>query len=505
MVELFLTKSIQFSTRMASADDMDYGELYGGGRKGVAEEAANDGSDDNECAHAAFKREQAAKKASKDLIQKQFELRKNTQEVSQESIDKLFSKHSRVKAASSTSNKVKGLTLATRELYLSRVLDVLYKNYTECQEEPTLDRKDVEDCSIDIEYSIFSTTTNMTMYRNAMAKLVSNTKRLTDDKIVHEKLLMFEPRPEKLETLTDLFRNIKKKQLIKRQATTVDKAILNTDFQTARQALQAQTPVQEPSDNSSVEKKEAKVCCDNYPVCQCTTKDMEGKGRKNFKSLFGEEDSDDGEKSSENSASLNWETVKHIVEATNSSKTHGDKEESKHKTKSHKESRHRHRHEEGRKPDDDKDEWKEKHKKHRHEEERKRRNSSDRDEDRKRKKEEDAAPAEACGSEDTKVSDNNNMREVEQATERVEEVKVSGKQNGDTGKKQRLKKTEVGGLVVKLLTPAYVDRRFESRDTFKTMARNISHALVNKDETEIREYVENFLKKNEEITSQTTI
>lgn len=50
---------------------------------------------------------------------------------------------------------------------------MLYSNYKECQEEPTLDKKDIEDCAIDLEYSIFSSNTNMTMYRNAMAKMVS--------------------------------------------------------------------------------------------------------------------------------------------------------------------------------------------------------------------------------------------------------------------------------------------------------------------------------------------
>lgn len=52
--------------------------------------------------------------------------------------------------------------------------------------------------------------------------------------------------------------------------------------------------------------------------------------------------------------------------------------------------------------------------------------------------------------------------------------------NGAAKKKVRLKKTEIGGLVVKLLTPAYVERRFDSKDTFKTLARNISHALYDK-------------------------
>lgn len=97
------------------------------------------------------------------------------------------------------------------------------------------------------------------------------------------------------------------------------------------------------------------------------------------------------------------------------------------------------------------------------------------------------------------------------------------KKVADSKKPKRLKKTEIGGLVVKLLTPAYVERRFESRDVFKSTARNISHALVDKgkysyieytvlintiyflDEKEIKEYVESFLSKNEAITSQTKL
>lgn len=92
--------------------------------------------------------------------------------MSNDTIDKLFSKHARVKAAASSSSKVKGLTLATREQYVTRILDVLYDNYTKCQEDPVLDKKDVEDCSVDVEYEIFSTNTNMPMYRNAVAKMV---------------------------------------------------------------------------------------------------------------------------------------------------------------------------------------------------------------------------------------------------------------------------------------------------------------------------------------------
>lgn len=75
-------------------------------------------------------------------------------------------------AASSTSSKVNGLTLATREQYLTKLVDVLYKNYTQYESNGVLDRKDVEDCCVDIEYNVFHTNTNMTMYRNALAKTV---------------------------------------------------------------------------------------------------------------------------------------------------------------------------------------------------------------------------------------------------------------------------------------------------------------------------------------------
>lgn len=79
-----------------------------------------------------------------------------------------------MKAASSTSNKVKGLTLANREQYLNKLRDLLYENYETAREddENYFDKKDMEDCAIDLEYNIFSVNTNMTMYRNSIVKLV---------------------------------------------------------------------------------------------------------------------------------------------------------------------------------------------------------------------------------------------------------------------------------------------------------------------------------------------
>lgn len=120
-----------------------------------------------------FEREQRAKKQSTDLIQKQFALRRSSQEVSQETIDKLLSKRSRVQAPASTSKKVKGLSVATREMYLNKISEVLWDNYSECSKERNFDRKDVEGCGVAVEYSVFSTTTTMTMYRSTLARLVS--------------------------------------------------------------------------------------------------------------------------------------------------------------------------------------------------------------------------------------------------------------------------------------------------------------------------------------------
>jgi hypothetical protein len=80
------------------------------------------------------------------------------QEVSQKTIEKLFSGRSRVTAAASTSSKVKGLTLATREQYLSKIIEVLHDNYKGCveEEDQTMDKKDVQDCAVEMEYSVFT-------------------------------------------------------------------------------------------------------------------------------------------------------------------------------------------------------------------------------------------------------------------------------------------------------------------------------------------------------------
>lgn len=351
---------------------------------------------------------------------------------------------------------------------------------------------------------------------------VSNTKQLTNDKIVHEKLLTFEPKPAKHETLSDLFRNIKKEQLLQRNDCSEDKegkVTARTEFTTARQVLDEQNKAKIERSQSVVDffKKSASVKLQESEVnsessCDKVSDSEQSAAmgdkltpRKDLKSLFGDDEDSEAEKEVENK---NSEKDRDLFEMTNkadSSKKYNSKDRDS-KEKHREKERSSHRHKEGYHRHRDK-----------HEEDKKRRKSSDREEDRKRKKDDDKSRDLPCPNENNEKDidmlteqtvtqedrtqnevthshkDNNNTDmlqeserqvtrpEVKEMAQRIEAVRVE-RQNGEGSRRQRLKKTEVGGLVVKLLTPAYVERRFESRDTFKTLARNISHALVDKGE-----------------------
>ncbi|CAH1981247.1 unnamed protein product [Acanthoscelides obtectus] len=779
--ELFLTKSIQYNSKATSYSDMDYQDMYGGGRRGAKmdeNEYKNQDSDDDE--DNGFEREQAARKASNEFIRKQFELRKNQKEVSHKTIDSLIAQHARVRAAASSSSKVKGLLLATREQYVTKLTEVLHENYTKCQEEQTFDRQDIEDCAVDIEYEIFSANTTHIMYKSSVARMISNVKKFTADGIVHEKLLLFEPKPSRNESLSDLFRNITKEQQLKKLESKKQEEIENeTSFRTARDVYDEQkgrtglsidqksNAVEEIKVKTEPEKdlqgceihlgsksevktesvkvelpsfKTAKVFYDEQKVdyktsqkrishffkktgeayLEASTLTMANtSGKKDLKSLFGD---DSDEETLENSADEGKKEVKETTNNSNhkhkddddrytpdiptedtdniksdddyeasseykkktgaedalesrtspngekypknyndrdkpasdtddvmehkngsdsaTSRSHDrhhrkhrddkyrsdkDSESSSDHKNNHKDGetsggrchdRHHSRHKEDRnrsdtaehknnsKEDDSsgdrtrynrhKDRWDREdlfdsstmeyrlssreedpthetfggrshhhhhHHSSRHKEERERRDRErDRDGkrrrksdewnlDKKKKLEEESKNQQDQMERDQVVEEydpeqaimDDQMSEPTDDSTAPEELEVPQflqknepsrsedlrqappklgsleKQNGESsgkgsvsqsavvGKKHKLKKTEVGGLVVELLSPAYAERRFESRDTFKTMARTISHALADKDEKEIKEYVENFLKKNDEITSQTKL
>ncbi|XP_066149056.1 ATP-dependent DNA helicase Q5-like isoform X2 [Euwallacea fornicatus] len=643
MVEMFLVKSVQYHTHVSSYNEMDYDDLYGEGRKGVSdatrERRGECDSDSDSGGPRTFEREQQAKKEATTFIQKQLALRRNPQEVSVATIDKLFSKHARVQAAAASSSKVKGLTLAIREQYLSKILDTLYANYTECTANQTMDKKDIEDCSISLEYEIFGSTTTMMMYRNGLAKLISNIKKCTTIKTVYEKLSTFQPKPAKYETLTDLFRNIKKEQQSKQQEAA------SNDFKTAKAHLEEQVSNFSETPLSSISACAPAII--NQQLNQTTlslgfqtakelldlksnspnSEDTKMSKSNNIKSLFGESDE-------EKDKNVRHSSKKELSKERSNRKDRyrDDKGKSRHRDRS-REDRHR------------RDRSHDRYKRDRSNERRKRDRSRDKkrarspdkvsrksfDDDRKRRKcseEKDSVdeqtqengksnstkpekPDDSYSSEssineshpaspkqtlhnplpeplchllkevngghsdeledgivtegggtpqhsfvvpleeplgydkstDTEMSVLGDRSEEAETVEKTtaepvavpEEVvnttpSTSNKDDspklviiqnepekvpetngeaavikGSIKSKGKLRKTEIGLLVVKLMTPAYVDKRFESREIFKTMARKISHWLVDKDENEIKDYVKRFLNRNLEINSKTNI
>ncbi|CAH0548926.1 unnamed protein product [Brassicogethes aeneus] len=436
MSENFLTKSIQFNSRPSNVV-ADCSDLYGGGREGIKNDAKGYFDDDNSNSGewGEFQREETAKKEAADLIKKQFALRRNPQEVSQTTIEKLYAKNSRIKAAASTSTKIKGLTVVFREQYVNKILEVLYANYQECEKEPIFQKKHIEDCSVDLEYSIFTTNTTMTMYRQNVAKLISSVKKSTAQNEVYEKIVELEAAPDKHDTLSDLFANLKKQKKL-------------NGFQTAKQALENRLKAK----IERADEEQLTVSDDGE-----TSDEMSAKKDKNLKDLFGE-DSDD----SQSVKSVKSEGFRSFKLSTEDDKRF----EEVNVTRSFK--------------------------KH----DTKRRNSSDdREEDCKRVRSEEKVAEKVSPKKNGTTNDKNQSRPGAGESERPQTLR----------KPKRLQKVEIGTLVVKLLTPAYVEKRFESRDVFKSMARSISHALADKNEIEIKDYVETFLKKNDAINSQTKL
>lgn len=71
--------------------------------------------------------------------------------------------------------KVTGLTVIVRECNVRMFAEMVEQNYNNCKPDDfpyDFDKPDFEDCAVNLEYDIFTTKTNMTMYRSAVAKLV---------------------------------------------------------------------------------------------------------------------------------------------------------------------------------------------------------------------------------------------------------------------------------------------------------------------------------------------
>lgn len=525
-VRNFLMRCIQFSD-ISNSTKFHGDVLYENGREGTRRESAEYDSDSN----SGLEREQRAREQSNELIRKQFALRRHSHEGIQQTIDQLHTKRHKVKAASCTANKVSGLTLVTREQYHSKITELLSENYICCCLEQRIDKKDLEDCAADLEYSIFSSTTTYTMYRSSGAKLVANIKKNTMDNKLFDVLVNLKSKPAQHSTLGDLFRNIKKEQMLNNinklspssneafQAAGSSKRKFQV-FQTAKEVFESknqnvhieQTSLesffqsnrrkdyinreQADDENISLSDKSLKINHDLGTLfVEETNSEICLEVNKNEKIISNATDSQLLNKSC-NVASLLKQTSKNDLHqlklALNHPKHDGKSFEITNVNKNcvdHKKTNESLGYavpciSQGFK----------------------RISSSKRKlnigEDTKSKVKKQAIVVEKDLETKSKGTSSTKRLEKSQKTKKVQPDDCKSLKDHCIPK---LKKTEIGLLVVKLLTPAYAQKRFDSKDTFKSTARNISHALLYKGEDEIKKFVKFFLKNNEKITSETTV
>lgn len=168
----------------------DSSDLYGGGRTSQKKEA--------ELYKTESKMERDEIKAKMDLqvlIEKQFALRRKSS--CQGSVD-ASARYSRVRAADSTGLKVNGLTVSTRESYLSLLTENLNKNYERCHivdpPQHFLSVTDIEICAIDMEYEAFTSNTVAGLYRRLLSKTMAEIKRNTEAMSLNPRLKDFIPK-----------------------------------------------------------------------------------------------------------------------------------------------------------------------------------------------------------------------------------------------------------------------------------------------------------------------
>ncbi|XP_047509764.1 ATP-dependent helicase SGS1-like [Pieris napi] len=187
----------------------DSSDLYGQGRDGQKREIESyygDGGDDSD---GESSRRQVAEE-TRSLIMHEFAQRKKSIEKDKKSNDSESAKYSKCKAADSTSTKVNGLTVASRESYLSLLKNALNENLASLKDvdEPIkpLSKNNVEQCAIELEYEAFSSSTVISLYRRAMTKLIASVKASKDS--LYSRLKTFEPK--KRETLGELVKDFEK-------------------------------------------------------------------------------------------------------------------------------------------------------------------------------------------------------------------------------------------------------------------------------------------------------
>lgn len=177
--------------------NVDPAQLYGEGRYGMKREAEAYGADDSGSDSEDSRRRVAQE--TRSLILEEFAKRKKSTEKDRRKDkdgDEQAAKYSKCRAAESTGTKVNGLTVATRESYLSLVKDALNNNMAAMKgtEDPVhpLSRTDVEQCAADLEYEAFCASTVISLYRRAVLKTISSIK--SHDDRLYPALKTYEPK-----------------------------------------------------------------------------------------------------------------------------------------------------------------------------------------------------------------------------------------------------------------------------------------------------------------------
>ncbi|XP_076278903.1 ATP-dependent DNA helicase Q5 [Lasioglossum baleicum] len=133
-----------------------------------------------------------SKRESKELINKQFAIRRNNnkdKEIKKQNLEDAIQSH--VRAAESTDVKIKGLTVQVREQYYIQLKSALTDNYEKMSAEITeqLQETDFHNIAYDLEYKGLCNTIVANKYKFNMSKLISSVRKCTSSNTVHEYLL----------------------------------------------------------------------------------------------------------------------------------------------------------------------------------------------------------------------------------------------------------------------------------------------------------------------------
>ncbi|XP_011260917.1 ATP-dependent DNA helicase Q5 [Camponotus floridanus] len=166
------------------------------------------------------------KQERKELIMKQFALRRSASKedkIKRENLE--YAKIAHVRAADSTDKKIKGLTVQVREHFYNELKVALFENYqySSKNNKQELQEKDIHDMTNNIEYEIFSSTKVPNKYKLDMSRLISSIRKCTNDNTIYKKIRDY----SKIECHDIEFNNSNNIETFKEQESNIIKTEFN--------------------------------------------------------------------------------------------------------------------------------------------------------------------------------------------------------------------------------------------------------------------------------------